>query len=96
MSESFNNTMRECVQNLEDLGRSIMPGYKIDASRRKAMLGAAVAGVALAAPAMAQKTPCEVFSEDQLQSAGSLWHFCQGDLHLALAALLKVSSAGCS
>ena len=65
-------------------------------NRRQALTGAAIAAAVAASPAIASKAECTQFTEDQLQAAGTLWHFCQGDLHLALAALLKVSDAGCS
>ena len=69
-------------------------------NRRNLMTGAAVAGVVLAAPAMAQKAPCPGPGPDTLSAAGSLLLFAAAEhgadgLRQAMAALAAQASGGC-
>ena len=69
-------------------------------NRRKLMTGAGVAGLVLAAPAMAQKTPCPGPGPDTLSAAGSLLMFATAEhgadgLRQALAALAIQAGGGC-
>ena len=69
-------------------------------NRRNLMTGAAIAAVSVAAPAMAQKTPCPGPSEATLNAAGSAWliayseHGADG-LRQLLAAIAIQASGGC-
>ena len=69
-------------------------------NRRNLMTGAGVVLAAVAAPAMAQKTPCPGPGPDTLSAAGSLLLFATAEhgadgLRQALAALAMQASGGC-
>ena len=69
-------------------------------NKRQFLGGAALASVAVALPAMAQKLPCPGPGPDTLSAAGSLLMFATAEhgadgLRQALAALAQQASGGC-